>query len=115
MKDKSGPDLIFDLAFTKKDGCYDLWSAGRKHFAHWDIQKGKKQKGIYNRVSGQTSHSCVTSCPSGGAYSGGSNSKVHIWEERTLKQVVDCHKGFCGAIKWVEGSLYSGGKDGIIN
>jgi hypothetical protein len=44
--DKSGPDPIFDLAFSQQDGCYDLWSAGVKHFAMWS--EGDKKKGIWS-------------------------------------------------------------------
>lgn len=42
MSDKAGPDPIFDLAFSKKEGDYRCFSAGKKHFAMWDMEKGKK-------------------------------------------------------------------------
>lgn len=114
MTEKSGPDLIYDLSFTKADGAYDLWSAGVKHFAHWNIEKRERKKGIYGGKSGQTSHACVTACDQGRAYSGGSNSKVHVWEGRSLIEVLEIHKGFVGAIMWNCGKLYTGGKDGKI-
>jgi WD40 repeat protein len=32
---KGGPDPIWDVAFTKKEGEYDVFTAGKKHFAAW--------------------------------------------------------------------------------
>ena len=36
MKDKGGPDPIFDLTFSKKAGHVACWSVGKKHIAYWD-------------------------------------------------------------------------------
>ena len=34
--EKGGPDHIFDMSFTKGDK-NEFWSAGVKHFMHWNI------------------------------------------------------------------------------
>lgn len=77
--DKSGPDPIFDLTFSQKDGCYDLWSAGVKHFAMW--VDGDKKKGIWSG-NPSCSQACVTADDNGKAYSGGANALIYVWQGR---------------------------------
>lgn len=37
--DKGGPDPIFDICFSRKEGAPVCYTAGKKHFAHWDTEK----------------------------------------------------------------------------
>ena len=65
-----------------------------------------------------TSHACVTWDSDGVCYTGGSNGKVYIWggdDGRTCQGTMPTsHKGFVSAIRFVDGKLYSGGKDGKL-
>jgi microtubule-associated protein-like 6 len=58
-KDKSGPDRIFHMAWSLKDGDSIVATAGEKHFAIWDLgaDSFKKKKGIYGDKGKATSHS----------------------------------------------------------
>lgn len=58
-KDKSGPDRIFHMAWSLKDGDCVVATAGEKHFAIWDLgaDSFKKKKGIYGDKGKPTSHS----------------------------------------------------------
>jgi microtubule-associated protein-like 6 len=114
--DKGGPDPIVDLAFSKKEGEICMWSAGTKHFAQWNLEKGKVGKGIFGGKGDQTSMACVTADDQGTAYSGGANAMIYIWNGRNLKECIGVHeKGFVGALNWVDGKLYTGGRDGRVN
>ena len=65
-----------------------------------------------------TSFACVAWCDQGKAYTGGSNGVVYIWggdDGRTCEGTIPGHKGFISALKFAEGKLYSGAKDGKIN
>ena len=76
-----------------------------------------KKKGIYDG-NAQTSFSCVTWDDQGNAYSGGANSEIYCWigAERKCTGTISAHKkGFICAIKWVDGKLFSGGKDGDVH
>ena len=113
LEEKSGPDMIFDLAFSQKEGCYDLWSAGIKHFAQWAVGQ-RKRKGIFGD-NPRTSMACVTADDRGRAFSGGANALVYVWNGTSIAKTIGCHgKGFVGAITWVGGVLYSGGSDGKV-
>jgi len=59
LTDKGGPDPIFDMAFTKQEDKCVCWSAGVKHFAMWNQEKGKKEKGLFSGHD-STSFACVT-------------------------------------------------------
>lgn len=49
----------------------------------------------------------------GNTYTGGANSLIYVWGERSCTQSVKAHNGgFISALRWVAGKLYSGGKDG---
>jgi len=49
----------------------------------------------------------------GNTYTGGANSSIYVWGERSCTQAVKAHNGgFISALRWVAGKLYSGGKDG---
>jgi WD40 repeat protein len=113
--DKGGPDHIFDLSFGKDTSKIQVWSAGVKHFCYWDAEKLDKKKGIHGKVGPMTSHAAVTSDDKGTAYSGASNSGIYCWRGNTLFKVLYVHdKGFIGSINWVDGKLYSGGRDGNV-
>jgi WD40 repeat protein len=116
-KEKCGPDRIYHVAWSTKDGECKVATAGVKHFAVWDLDaaKFKKRKGIYGGNGNPTSHCCVTWDNDGKCYTGGANSHIYIWEDRELKSNYDVHgKGFVCAIKWVDGKIVSGAKDGKV-
>lgn len=114
MRDKGGPDPIFDLAFTKQDGKIAGWSVGKKHIAYWDPEKGKKKKGIFSGKE-QTSFAAVDSDDTGRAFAGAANSLIYVWQGNSCKQTLGFHdRGFIGAIVYTGGMLYSGGRDGRV-
>ena len=115
--DKGGRDPIFDVAFTKKDGEYHFWTAGKKHIAYWENHGGmiKKKRGIFGKAGPQTSFVCMTADDTGKGFGGGANSYIYIWNGNTCMKTLGYHEGgFVGAIIWKEGTLYSGGKDGRV-
>jgi len=57
--DKGGPDPIFDIAFSKKPGNYNVWSAGVKAMTYWKTQECGKKKCLYGDHP-RTSFACVT-------------------------------------------------------
>lgn len=59
-----------------------------------------------------TSHACCTFDDQNTAYSGGANARIYVWKERNLEKNYKVHnKGFICSIMWVDGKIYSGGKD----
>lgn len=113
MEGKSGPDKVFDLAFSQRDGDYTLWSAGIKHMACWQPD-GRMKKCIFGNAP-RTSMACVTADNQGRAFSGGANALIYVWGGNTLIDTKGFHgKGFVGAISFVNGKLFSGGKDGRV-
>lgn len=113
--DKGGPDEIFDLAFSKKDGDVSCWSGGKKHFAHWSVENMEKKKGVFGGNGEPTSFAALTADDQGRCYAGGANSLIYVWQGRSCKQTLGFHgRGFIGAIIWVDGMLYSGGRDGRV-
>ena len=116
-KDKTGPDRIYHVAWSLKEGECKVATAGIKHFAVWDLDaaKFKKRKGLYKGNGNPTSHCCVTWDNAGNCYTGGANSHIYCWEDRDLTKTYDVHgKGFVCAIKWSGGKIVSGAKDGKI-
>jgi WD40 repeat protein len=101
-KDKTGPDRIFHMAWSLKDGDSVIATAGDKHFAVWDLADGfKKKKGIHGDKGKPTSHACVCWDDAGFAYTGGANSCIYVWEGKDLSKTYDVHgKGFVCAIRW---------------
>ena len=119
FKDKGDQNKILDVAWSNKPGSKKFASAGIKHIYFWDAGKsgGDKTKGLYSGAE-MTSHACITSDADGVFYSGGSNGCVYIWggdDGRTCQGTIKAHKGFVSAIRWVDGKLYTGGKDGKVN
>lgn len=116
-KDKCGPDRVYHIAWSLKDGENVLATAGVKHFGVWDLdaQAFKMKKGLYGDAGKPTSHCCVTWDNNGNSYSGGANSHIYQWEGRDLKSTYDVHgSGFVCAIRWVDGKIISGAKDGLV-
>lgn len=60
-----------------------------------------------------TSFACVAFDDNGVCYTGGCNSLIYVWNGRDLSSTIAAHKGgFICAMRFAEGKLYSGGKDG---
>lgn len=115
--EKTGGDKIYHSTFTLEEGKLVVALAGSKHFSLWDIDasKFKKTKGLYMGKGNPTSHCCVAMDDKGNSYTGGANSHIYVWEGRELKEHYDVHgKGFVCAIKWSEGKIISGAKDGKV-
>lgn len=116
-KDKCGPDRIYHIAFSLKDGENVIATAGIKHFATWDLDAAsfKKRKGIYGDAGKPTSHCCVAWDKDGTCYTGGANSHIYVWKDKELQSTYDVHgEGFVCAIKWSDGKIISGAKDGLV-
>jgi WD40 repeat protein len=65
-----------------------------------------------------TSHACITWDDTGKCYTGGSNSKIYVWDGaggRQAQATLGGHgRGFVCSLIWRAGKLYSGGKDGNV-
>lgn len=102
-KEKSGPDRIYHMAWSLKDGDCCFATAGDKHYAYWELSDSglKKKKGVYGTAGKATSHCCVCWDDAGNAYSGGANSLIYCWSGNNLQKTYSVHdKGFVGAIRW---------------
>lgn len=116
-KEKTGPDRIYHAAWSLKAGDSVVALAGSKHFSTWDLNasKFKKNKGLYMNNGNPTSHCCAAWDDQGNCYTGGANSHIYIWEGKDLKSTYDVHgEGFVCAIRWIDGKIISGAKDGNI-
>jgi WD40 repeat protein len=78
--DKGGPDEIFDMAFSQKDGDVRVWSAGVKHMSMWTLDGGKKC--LFGNFA-RTSMACVAADDQGRAFSGGANALIYVWNGTT--------------------------------
>jgi len=115
QKAKGDTNKIHDVCFSAQPGSTQLATAGRKHLYFWDAKSGDKKKCLFGG-NPMTSFSCVTYDADGICYTGGANSKIYVWEGRNCRDTYDFHKkGFICSIRWVDGFLYSGGKDGCVN
>jgi microtubule-associated protein-like 1/2 len=112
-KDKTGPDQIYHVAWSQKEGDCCVAAAGRKHISFWDMDNDfKKKKGIHGGNGNPTSHCCVTWDNKGLCYTGGANSHIYCWDGRNLKSTYDVHgRGFVCAIRYCDGKIISGAKD----
>jgi WD40 repeat protein len=107
---------IFDICFSQVPGDNSFVTAGAKHIKFWDSASLDGKKGIFGEGGEQTSFACVATDDQGNTYTGGANSLIYIWAERSCKQSVKAHNaGFICALRWTAGKLYSGGKDGQVN
>ena len=115
FEQKSGNFKVYDMEWSKKEGHMEFSTCGEKHYMVWRPFEGLAKKGIYGGKGKQTSHSCVTYDDKGTCYTGGSNSRIHIWRNRQLAKTYKVHgKGMVGAIKVFDGKVFSGGKDGNV-
>lgn len=115
MSDKGGPDRIMDVKWSRQPGSKRFATAGIKHIYFWDgNDQSAKKKGLFGSNE-MTSMSCVAWDNEGFCYSGGSNSRIYKWEDRSCAGTLKAHaKGFICTMKWHDGILYSGGKDGCV-
>jgi len=74
MREKGGPDPIFDCYWSQKEGHPEFVTAGKKHFKWWWPKDNKVKKGLYMSKGKPTSHACATFDDEGMAYTGGVNS-----------------------------------------
>ena len=114
-QDWTWPNLPYGLVFEER------WQhhcdCRRKALCVWDLNADgfKKKKGIYGNKGKPTSHSCVCWDDAGNAYSGGANSCIYVWVGQNLTKTYDVHgTRFVGAIKWCDGKIVSGAKDGKV-
>lgn len=118
LKQKGGPDAIYDIAWDERAGSTRLMTGGKKHLYFWDASAadGDKRKGLFGS-NDATNFQCVAWDESGNAYSGGSNGKVYIWnpEDRTCTGTIDVCKGFLSSVRFANGKLWAGGKDGRVS
>jgi WD40 repeat protein len=111
---KSGNNKVYDLEWSKKEDHYEFSICGSKLYMVFQPLEDLAKKGIYGGKGKATSHICVTYDDKGTSYSGGSNSRIHCWRNRSLAKTYKVHSGFVGAIKYFDGKIYSGSKDGSI-
>jgi len=78
---------------------------------------GDKKKGLFGSNE-QTSFACTAWDNNGTCYSGGSNGKIYVWggdDGRSCEKTLDLHKGFICAMRFANGKLFSGAKDGKVH
>jgi WD40 repeat protein len=115
MKDKTGGDPINDMTFTKQEGKIKVWSSGPKGCFFMDADAGKKKKCLFGKAD-RTGFACITSDDQGNAFAGAANSLIYKIAGNSTKDTFSFHeRGFIGAIVWISGMLYSGGRDGRVN
>jgi WD40 repeat protein len=117
VKTSTGVDRIYQLDWSKKEGENHICVAGSKHVSFWDLDasKLKKKKGLYMSKGRPTSHCCASWCDNGNCYTGGANSHIYVWRDRCLVKNYDVHgRGFVCAIRWIDGKIISGAKDGKV-
>ena len=106
---------IFDIAFSAQPGDSTFVTVGQKHIKFWDANTLESKRGIFGSNGEQTSFSCAAFDDQGNAYTGGANGLIYVWSGNTLKTTVKASEGgFVGAMRWVDGKLYSGAKDGKV-
>ncbi|CAI2384660.1 unnamed protein product [Moneuplotes crassus] len=93
--DKTSPDRIYHISWSKKEGEAVIATAGCKHIAHWDLDnKFKKKKGVHGSAGKPTSHCAVTRDDQGNCYTGGANSRIYHCEFEScfqLQKTYDVH------------------------
>lgn len=113
MTDKGDTGKIFDICFSNKPGDYSFGTAGTKHIKFWNVDTRKAEKGLFGQKGEATSFACIAYDNNGVAYTGGTNSMIYVWGGRELSSTLKAHDGgFICALRWIDGKLYSGGKDG---
>lgn len=119
MKEKGDTNKIFDICFSAKPGDNTFATAGSKHIKFWYPDQLKGEKGLFEGKAEPTSFACVAYDSNGVCYTGAVNSQIYVWNGRNLVNTIKAHSaGFICALRFAEGKLYSGGKDGklaIIN
>ena len=115
--EKTGGYRVYHIQWSQKPGESVIGLAGVKHFALWDLDasKFKASKGLYMGNGKPTTHCCIAFDGEGNAYTGGANSHIYCWKGRELNKNYDVHgKGFVCAIRYLDGKVYSGAKDGRV-
>lgn len=114
MQDKGDTNKIFDISFSARPGDMSFCTVGSKHIKFWDANLQQK-RGIFGTNGEMTSFSCVTYDDQGVCYTGGANGLIYVWNGNSLTTTFKGSTvGFVGAIRWRDGKLYSGGKDGFV-
>ena len=118
FKIKGDQNKIHDIAWDLKPGSTRLMTGGVKHVYFWDRADptGAKTRGLWDGNE-QTSFACVAWDDNGKAYGGGSNGRIYTYggsDGRTCEGTMKHHTGFVCALKYHNGNLYSGAKDGKL-
>ena len=118
-KEKGDTNKIHDVCWDAAPGSKRLATGGVKHIYFWNASDatGDKKKGLFNGKE-QTSFAAVAFDDQGQCWAGGSNGSVYIWggdDGRTCTDQLDAGKGFISAMRFAEGKMFSGGKDGNVN
>lgn len=117
-KTKGDTNRVFDLCFSARQGDTSFVTVGAKHIRFWSANPLDGKRGVFGSNE-QTSFACCAFDDQGVAYAGGANGLIYVWNGTSCSKTLNFHKGgFIGALRFVEGKIYSGGKDGnlcIIN
>ena len=110
----SGGNKIFDLQFSAAPGDNTFATVGSKHIKFWDPSTISGNNGVFGTAGEMTSFACAAYDNQGTLYTGGANSMIYVWgSDRKLASTTKAHTGgFISAMRWNNGKLYSGGKDG---
>ena len=114
-KGKGGPDKIFDIAWSKKEGDVRFVTAGIKHVKFWTpLETRKMRKGLYGGKGKMSSFACAAFDEKGQAYLGAMNGHVYKYVDRSLEKTFPVGKGLVHSINYTGGKLITGSADGHV-
>ncbi len=114
-KDVGDTNKIFDICFSAKKGENRFVTVGAKHIKFWDASPLSGRRGVFGAAGEQTSFACSAFDDQGVCYTGGANGLIYVWNGNTCAKTLKFHNGgFVGALRFAEGKIYSGGKDGNL-
>lgn len=104
-----GSSEVFDLAWSKQPGSYRFATCGAKHINFWDGKAfDAPKKGTGHNAQ---TFSCVTFDDKDNCYAGGVNGCVYVFKGNTKVGMFKAHAGVIHTMNWIDGKLYTGGKD----
>lgn len=90
-------------------------TCGVKHIKFWYINEKDVKKGLFMGKGDPTNFPCCTYSDAGVPFTGGCNGEVYEWEGRSLKDTpAKIVGGAVHSIRFADGKLYAGGKDGKV-
>jgi WD40 repeat protein len=116
-KEQGEQKVIMDLCFNAYPGENTFVTVGYRHIQFWHPEYKNFEKGQFQGKGPLTSFSCASFDSSGVCYTGGANGRVYVWSKQQLQATIALSFSSAGpvnCIRWVDGQLYTGFKDGTV-